>query len=145
MFNEKTVWITGASSGIGEALALALAAQNARLILSARNEEKLDAVRQKFLSVYSQQAQSLQDQSSSEEAADRILVLPLDVTDQTSLAAKTEQAKAFTGRLDLLINNAGISQRSTCVNTTMETYRTLFEVDVFGQIALTKLVLPSMP
>ena len=144
MFNEKTVWITGASSGIGEALALALAAQNARLILSARNEEKLDAVRQKCLSVYSQQAQSLQDQSSSEEAADRILVLPLDVTDQTSLAAKTEQAKAFTGRLDLLINNAGISQRSTCVNTTMETYRTLFEVDVFGQIALTKLVLPIM-
>ena len=144
MFNEKTVWITGASSGIGEALALALAAQNARLILSARNEDKLDAVRQKCLSVYSQQAQSLQDQSSSEEAADRILVLPLDVTDETSLDAKTEQAKAFTGRLDLLINNAGISQRSTCVNTTMETYRTLFEVDVFGQIALTKLVLPIM-
>ena len=139
MFNEKTVWITGASSGIGEALAIALAKQNASLILSARNEKKLQAVRDKCLSVY-----SLKAKTNSEEVADRILVLPLDVTDETSLNAKTEQAKVFTGRLDLLINNAGISQRSTCVNTTMQTYRTLFEVDVFGQIALTKLVLPIM-
>lgn len=132
MYKDKTVWITGASSGIGEALALALAAQDARLILSARKQETLDLVKQEC-------QKKLPDQSD-----ERLFVLPLDVTDEASLAVKTEQAKAFTGRIDLLINNAGISQRSECVNTDMQTYRTLFEVNVFGQIALTKLVLPIM-
>jgi len=132
MYSEKTVWITGASSGIGKALAVALAAQNARLILSARSEDKLQAVREQCL------------KAASENGSDRVMVLPLDVTDEASLVAKTEQANAFSGRIDLLINNAGISQRSSCVVTTMDTYRALFEVDVFGQIALTKLVLPLM-
>lgn len=134
MFNEKTVWITGASSGIGQALALALAAHNAQLILSARNEAKLEEVREKCLKLY----------PSADGVTNRVLVLPLDVTDENSISTKTEQANAFTGRIDLLINNAGISQRSTCIDTTMQTYRKLFEVDVFGQIALTKFVLPLM-
>jgi len=134
MFNGKTVWITGASSGIGEALAVALAAQNARVILSARNEASLELVAEKCQQTY----------SSSDDETNRVLVLPLDVTDEVSLVAKTEQANKFTGGIDLLINNAGISQRSTCVDTSMHTYRKLFEVDVFGQIALTKLVLPLM-
>lgn len=132
MYSGKTVWITGASSGIGAALAVALAEQNARLILSARSEENLNAVREQCLQAY------------SGSHPEQVLVLPLDVTDEASLADKTAQAMAFSSRLDLLINNAGISQRSSCVNTSMQTYRTLFEVDVFGQIALTKLVLPLM-
>jgi dehydrogenase/reductase SDR family protein 7 len=68
----------------------------------------------------------------------------MDITDEASLANKVELAKAWGGRIDMLINNAGITQRSSCLSTEMSTYRTIFEVDVFGQIALTKAVLPIM-
>lgn len=130
MFAGQTVWITGASSGIGEALAHQFAREGAKLILSARRAEELNRVRDACIS----------------EGAEggNLLVLPLDVTDEASLPGKVAEAKAFSGRIDMLINNAGISQRSLCVDTEMATYRRLFEVDVFGQIALTKLVLPVM-
>ena len=74
----------------------------------------------------------------------RSLVLVLDVIDFEAMPAKVAEAKNWHGRIDMLINNAGISQRSSCLNTDMETYRKLFEVDVFAQIALTKQVLPIM-
>ena len=128
-FSGKTVWITGASSGIGEALALEFVKEGARVILSARNEDGLMSVKAKC------------DAISNQESS---LVLPMDITDEASLVGKTELAKAWAGRLDMLINNAGISQRSSCLSTDMSTYRTIFEVDVFGQIALTKVVLPIM-
>ena len=128
--STKVVWITGASSGIGEALALEYAKQGAQLILSARTEEALNDVKQQCIDAGSQSAD--------------IFVLPLDVTEQASIDACLEKALAFSGRIDVLINNAGVSQRSTCLTTDMSTYRTLFEVDVFGQIALTKAVLPKM-
>lgn len=129
MFNNQVVWITGASSGIGEALALEFAAQGARLILSARNEESLQLVKAKCDTI---------------SGGDNSLVLPMDITDEASLATKVELAKEWGGRIDMLINNAGITQRSSCLSTDLATYRTIFEVDVFGQIALTKAVLPSM-
>jgi short-subunit dehydrogenase len=129
MFKNQVVWITGASSGIGEALALQFAAEGARLILSARGEEGLQLVKAKCDAI---------------SASDSNLVLPMDITDEASLASKVELARAWGGRLDILINNAGITQRSSCLNTDMATYRTIFEVDVFGQIALTKAVLPKM-
>ena len=128
--STKVVWITGASSGIGEALALEYAKQGVQLILSARTEEALTDVKQQCIDAGSQSAD--------------IFVLPLDVTEQASIDACLEKALAFAGRIDVLINNAGVSQRSTCLTTDMSTYRTLFEVDVFGQIALTKAVLPKM-
>ena len=129
-FENQVVWITGASSGIGEALALAFAKRGAKLILSARSTEKLEALAQKC----------------KEMAADTsdAIALTLDVTDEASLAGKTKAAWFTFGQVDLLINNAGISQRSSFLTTSMETYRTLFEVDVFGQIALTKAVVPLM-
>lgn len=121
----KTVWITGASSGIGEALAKQFSDQGAKLVLSARSKQKLEQV-----------ASTCKD--------DSVLVLPLDVTDEGQMSPAVEQVIERFGMIDLLINNAGISQRSTAIETTMETYRTIFEVDVFGQIALTKQVLPLM-
>jgi len=130
MFAGQTVWITGGSSGIGEALAHEFAGEGAKLILSARRAEELERVRDACV-------------ADGADKAD-IMVLPLDVTDEAALEGKVAEAKAFTGRIDMLINNAGISQRSLCVDTEMATYRRLFEVDVFGQIALTKLVLPIM-
>lgn len=127
-FDGKVVWITGASSGIGEALALGLAAQGAQLVLSARNLDALQVVEKKC-----------------DAAADRNhLVLPFDVTEEASLPQIVEQAQSLAGRIDMLINNAGISQRSSCLETEMSTYRTLFDVDVFAPIALTKAVLPGM-
>lgn len=130
MFKDQVIWITGASSGIGEALALEFAKRGAKLILSSRNEDSLRAVAKKCEAI------------GHDSAAH--FVLPMDVTDEDGLAAKVEQAKAYGGKIDLLINNAGISQRSSFLTTDMATYRKLFEVDVFGQIALTKLVVPIM-
>lgn len=127
-FKGKTVWITGASSGIGEALAAGLIKRGARLVLSARREAELARVRD--------------DLVAAGAASDDILVLPMDVTEYETMPGKVEAAEAF-GPVDMLVNNAGISQRSLCVDTDMETYRTLFEVDVFGQIALTKALLPA--
>jgi NADP-dependent 3-hydroxy acid dehydrogenase YdfG len=130
MFEEQVVWITGASSGIGEALALQFAAQKAKLVLSARREQELHRVR--YLC------------TETGAALDHILVLPLDVTDHAAMGPAVEHVLDRFGRIDMLINNAGISQRSLCVDTDIEVYRRLMEVDVLGQIALTKLVLPVM-
>lgn len=130
MFKGRVVWITGASSGIGAALALKFAAAGAKLILSSRQEQALLDLRDKCLA-----------HGSDMES---ILVLPLDITDQASLDDKFSTALSFAGRIDLLLNNAGVSQRSTLLTTDMATYRDLFEVNVFGQIALTKLVVPLM-
>ncbi len=116
MFKDKTVWITGASSGIGEALALQFAGQGARIVLSARRIDELDRVRDACTS------QGL--------AAGSVLVLPLDVTDFESMPAAVSTVCNTFGRVDMLINNAGISQRSLCVDTDMSVYRKLFEDDV---------------
>ena len=130
MFNNQVIWITGASSGIGEALAYEFAQRGALLVLSARREDELMRVKKACI--------------GKGAKPDNIMVLTLDVTDVAALPGKVEAVKAQWGRIDMLINNAGISQRSLCVDTDMATYRRLFEVDVFGQIALTKEVLPVM-
>lgn len=123
-FRDKTVWITGASSGIGEALAAAFAASGARLILSGRREDALASV------------------------ADRLggasLVLPFEATDWPALAGATDQAWAWRDGVDVLINNAGISQRSLAVDTRPEVYRALIETDLLAPIWLTQLILPRM-
>ncbi|TQV66170.1 SDR family oxidoreductase [Exilibacterium tricleocarpae] len=130
MFKGQIIWITGASSGIGAALAQAFAAEGARLILSARRETALHEVKEQCV-------------ANGGDSRD-LFVLPLDITDTAAMEDKVSAARAFGGRIDMLINNAGISQRSTCLETELQTYRTLFEVDVFGQIALTRAVLPIM-
>jgi NADP-dependent 3-hydroxy acid dehydrogenase YdfG len=129
-FQDQLIWITGASSGIGEALARSFAARGAAVVLSARRETELQRVRQQLL--------------EEGVSADRVMVLPLDVTDYDAMPAAVARVQDRFARVDMLINNAGISQRSFCVDTDMEVYRTLFEVDVLGQIALTKQVLPVM-
>ena len=130
MFENQVVWISGASAGIGEALALQFAAAQARLVLSARREPELERVRRLC--------------ADRGLVPDQILVLPLDVTDFAAMPGAAAQVIQRFGRVDMLINNAGISQRSRCVDTDMDVYRRLMEVDVLGQIALTKQVLPRM-
>ena len=120
----KTVWVTGASSGIGEALAAAFAAEGARLILSGRRREALDAVAAKV--------------------GGEALVLPFEATDWHVLGGVVEQAWSWADGIDVLVNNAGISQRSLAVDTKPEVYRALIETDLLAPIWLSQLVVPRM-
>ena len=129
-FTNQVVWITGASSGIGEALAVQFAREGARLVLSARRQDELERVRDRCV--------------QAGATMDTVQVLPLDVTDEAGIPAAVEQVFARFGHIDMLINNAGVSQRARCIDTELSVYRKIFEVDVMGQIALTKAVLPGM-
>jgi dehydrogenase/reductase SDR family member 7B len=127
-FQGKVVWITGASSGIGAALARAFARRGARLILSARRADALAEV----------------EATLRAEGAAGTALLPLDLADGESLGGKVPDALARFGRIDLLVNNGGISQRSLAKDTGIEVDRRLMEVNYFGTVALTKAVLPHM-
>ena len=133
MFNNKVVWITGASSGIGKALAFEFASRGASIILSSRNEEQLEIVKNKCIKF-----------SNEKNEKQTFLVLPYDAMQEKSVPELVAQAKSFKGRIDFLFNNAGISQRSSVLATELSTYRKLFEIDVLAPIALTKAVLPIM-
>jgi short-subunit dehydrogenase len=128
-FENQVIWLTGASSGIGEALAYEFAKQGARLILSARRKRELERVR---------------GQCAGNGAATVPYVLPLDVADLESIPHKAEQARALFGRIDILVNNAGISQRGRVAETDMVALQRVFQVNFFGAVALTKAVLPEM-
>lgn len=123
---NKVVLVTGASSGIGEALAYELDQTGAKIILSARRKDELERVRFRCM-----------HQSD-------ILILPLDLADAASIAQKAKKAESFFGHVDVLINCGGISQRDRAVNTRLEVDRQLMEVNYFGTIALTKALLPKM-
>jgi dehydrogenase/reductase SDR family protein 7B len=123
MFDNACWWITGASSGIGAGLARALAARGAKLILSGRNVAALEAV-----------AGDCRD----------VLLLPFEATDYGAIPAIAERAWAWQGRIDGLVNNAGISQRSLAVETSFAVYERIVAVDLLAPIALTQAVLPRM-
>jgi len=123
-FSNKVAWITGASSGIGEGIARNFHAHGAKVILSARREAKLESIKS--------------------ELGDRIAILPMDVADLDSIPEIYKQAKKFFGPVDLLVNNAGISQRGTVAETDLSVDQRLMQVNYFGNIALTKAVLPDM-
>ncbi|MEJ2006192.1 MAG: SDR family oxidoreductase [Cyclobacteriaceae bacterium] len=126
MKTDKTsvVWITGASSGIGEALVHAYAATGCRVILSSRNKDKLEEIKSGF------------------ENPERLAVLPLDLSRPEKLSETADRAIQLFGHVDLLINNGGISQRSLASETSIDVDRKLMEVNYFGNIMLTKCLLP---
>lgn len=123
-FTGKTAWVTGASSGIGEALAKGLAARGARVILSGRRVDELQRV--------------------AGMIGGEALVLPFEATDFDALPGVVARALGWKGGVDILINNAGISQRSLALDTSFDTYRRMMEIDFFAPVRLTQLVLPSM-
>lgn len=125
--NNKIVWLTGASSGIGEALVKALASEGAKLVLSARREQELQAVA-----------------DNCKLKAGDYLILPLDLADQSNFEVKKNEVIAKFGRVDVLINNGGISQRSLAKDTSLDVDRKLMEVNYFGTVGLSKVVLPHM-
>jgi short-subunit dehydrogenase len=125
-FKDKVIWITGASSGIGEHMAYAFAEQGAELILSARNEQELQRVQQNC----PQQVRSL--------------ILPMDITRFDELSGLAARAMNHFGKIDILVNNAGISQRSLAKETDLSVDRKIMDVNFIGTVALTKAVLPYM-
>jgi short-subunit dehydrogenase len=122
----KIIWITGASSGIGEALAYELSKRGAKLILSARRKEELERVKG----------------NCNANTQPNVRVLPLDLEKPDTLKLSTEAAIQIFGNIDILINNGGIGQRSLLVNTSLDVDRRLMEVNYFGTITLTKNLLP---
>jgi short-subunit dehydrogenase len=122
----KVIWITGASSGIGEELVYELARKGAKLIISSRRKEELDRVKGNCIAA----------------AQPNIRVLPLDLGESSTLQLCAEAAIQVFGHVDILINNGGISQRSLAKDTTLEVDRKIMEIDYFGTIALTKHLIP---
>ena len=126
-FTNKVVWITGASSGIGEALAEQFIRQGAKVILSSRRAEVLEEIKARF-----------------PEQKDNIHVLPLDLSEISTLEVKGKQALSFYGHIDYLINNGGISQRALVANMELDVLDRIMKVNFMGTVAITKSVLPSM-
>jgi len=123
-FNNKVIWITGASSGIGKGLALALSEYNCQLILSSRRKEALEAVKKlcKF--------------------PERVAIIPFDLADYENLKPVALNAIQTFGKVDVLINNGGISQRSLVIDTDISVDKKLMAIDYLGTVALSKAILP---
>jgi short-subunit dehydrogenase len=126
-FQEKVVWITGASSGIGESLAYAFAKEGAFLVLSARNIEKLKKVRGNCLKITS-----------------KCWIFPIDLLEVSELEKTVTEVINQTVQIDVLINNAGRSQRSLGITTPIQIDREIMELNFFSVVVLTKLVLKHM-
>lgn len=124
----KTVWITGASSGIGEACACRFSRSGARLILTASSQDKLIEVAKKC---------------RTHGAAD-VFVLPYDLQDPSGIEKLVDDAWKAYGGIDTLFCNAGISQRTNIEETSMDMVRKIMEINFFAPVAITKAVLPLM-
>ncbi|PIK51608.1 putative dehydrogenase/reductase SDR family protein 7-like [Apostichopus japonicus] len=129
---DKVVLITGASSGIGEACAHAFHKAGCRVIISARRLEELERVKKDVIS------RTVEGQSHEPQ------VIQMDVTDFASIPDKIQTALSYHGRIDILINNAGLSYRGSALETKIEVYQKLMLVNYFGCVAVTSAVLPSM-
>ncbi|MFM9986290.1 MAG: SDR family oxidoreductase [Flavobacteriales bacterium] len=125
-YSNKIIWVTGASSGIGEQIALQVAPFCAKLVISARREEELKRVK--------------------EECPDpkKVLIVPLDLSDESSVRNAFSQVITEVEHIDILFNNGGISQRGYALETPTEVERKIFEINFFSNVLLTKLVAPLM-
>ncbi len=127
-FGNKVIWITGASSGIGEAVAYRMAKDGARIIITARNKESLESVAGKCESL----------------GAPEVRIIPYDLSDMGGLEELADIAWREFGRIDILFNNAGISQRSTTTDTSIAVIRKIMDLDFMAPVTLTKCLLPRM-
>jgi len=125
-FNGKVVWITGASSGIGRSLALAFDRAGARLILSSRSREGLEAVKR----------------SCRGDAL--VHVLPFDLGDLEQLPGHAATALRCFGHVDYMVHNAGVALHDRAIHTGLDVDRRIMTTNYFGPVALTKALLPSM-
>ncbi len=117
--------VTGASSGIGEATAVALAAQGAQVAIAARRRDRLDALAERI-------------------GTNAVLVLETDVTDETQARVMVEQTVARFGRIDTLVNNAGVMLLGPIVDAPVEEWRRMVELNVLGLMYATHAALPHL-
>ena len=127
MQNNKTIWITGASSGIGEASAYQFAKEKANLILTATREDKLKEVQQECISLGAQ-----------------CKILPYDLSDLENIDELTDKAISAFGNIDIAFLNAGISQRSKTLDTSFTVDEKIMAVNFFAPVKITKRLLPKM-
>ncbi|NPA67224.1 MAG: SDR family oxidoreductase [Chlorobi bacterium] len=125
-YKNKVIWITGASSGTGEALVYELAEKDADIIISARREDELKRVKNNC------------------KNPDNIFILPLDLEKHEELPEKAKTVIDKYKRIDILFNNGGVSQRSLAENTDINVDKRLMNINYFGTVILTKAVLPQM-
>jgi len=123
-FKDQVFWITGASSGIGKSLTIELANLGAKLIISSRNESALSEVKKQC------------------KFPENIAVLALDLEAYDDLVTKVDEAISVFGRIDVLVNNGGISQRSLVKDTSIAVDKRLMDINYLGTVALTKALLP---
>jgi dehydrogenase/reductase SDR family member 7B len=124
---NKVIWITGASSGIGEALCYKLNEAGAKLIISSRRAEGLYQVKHNCI-------KSQLD----------VHVLPLDLENTSELPAKAKSALTIFGRIDMIIHSGGVSQRSLAMDTDLDIAKKIMNINFWGTVALTQAVIPSM-
>jgi short-subunit dehydrogenase len=124
---NKTIWITGASSGVGEGMAKVFHREGAEIIISARRQSELERVR-----------------AACTQGPGGVHIVAFDITDQGQRENAARKVLTQFERLDVLVNNAGIGQRSAALGTLLDVDRRVMEVDFFAPVALTKLVLPRM-
>ena len=127
-FTDKIIWITGASSGIGRATALRFAQENATLILTALEDDLLEEVKKECLAL----------------GSPAVTTLPFDLSQLDQLPQLAQDALQAYGRIDIFYNNAGISQRGTTVEVSMEVIRKVMDIDFYAPVILTKAILPKM-
>lgn len=125
-FSNKVVWVTGASSGIGQEICRQIAASGASLVISSRNEKALEELKLQL------------------KNADKHFILPLDLEKSENFADLAAKVIEKFGRIDYLFNNGGLSQRSEAAATSIDVDRKIMEINYFGNIALSKAVLPYM-
>jgi len=121
---NKVIWITGASSGIGKALAIELSKLDTRLILSSRNEVTLNEVKKIC------------------KNPENIAILPLDLEKYEDFDKTALKAISFFGSIDILINNGGVSQRALAIDTSLTVDKRIMDINYMGTIALSKAILP---
>jgi dehydrogenase/reductase SDR family protein 7B len=124
ILDNKIIWITGASSGIGKALAIELSKKNSKIIISSRNEAALLAVKNEC------------------KTPENIQILALDLEDYGGFSETVKKAISLFGKIDILINNGGISQRAKAIDTTIETDKRIMDINYMGTMSLSKALLP---
>ena len=127
MFNGKVVWITGASSGIGESLVYEFVREGATVIASSNDPGGLERVK-----------------AACNARSEYVTCVPFDLSETSDISSLAEKQIEQFGRIDLLVNLGGISQRARIEETPLWLDRKIFEINYFGTIALTKAVLPYM-
>lgn len=125
-FSSKTIWITGASSGIGEALVKEFSKAGANIIMSARRSHELERVK------------------NTSSHPEKIAILTLDLENNQRAEEWVKEAWSVFNGVDILINNGGLGQFGSVLETKADVERKLFEVNYFGAVALTKAILPRM-